>query len=106
MNKTNLLLIAYSALIFIGGFIGHQVSGSLASLIMSTAFAALILGSLFVAKKYPAIGYKMAYGLISFLSVFFIYRFALTGKFMPPGMLALISLGVIGAMFLIERKPR
>lgn len=86
MNK---VLIFYSGLLVIGGLIGFISAGSMASLIMSTIFAFLILFSLYLENQY------LTTGLIAFLTLFFTYRAFQTGKFMPPGMLALITFGVL-----------
>lgn len=104
MNKITATLITYSVLLAGGGLFGYLKAGSLASLIMSSIFAGLVLLSIFVNKEYPAVGYKATYGLLAFLSVFFLYRTSVTGKFMPAGMLALITLAVIGFMFLSTRE--
>lgn len=98
-----LLLIAYSVLLVIGGLIGYFAAGSLASLIMSSGFALLIIGSLFIKHYIPAIGYAITYILLAILSAFFLFRAFHTGKFMPPGLLALISIGVLITL-LIQRN--
>lgn len=104
MNKITTALITYSALLAGGGLFGYLKAGSLASLIMSSIFAVLVLLSIYINKEYPAIGYKATYGILAFLSAFFIYRIAVTGKFMPAGMLALLTLAVIGLLFLSTRE--
>ena len=104
MNKITTALITYSVILAGGGLFGFLKAGSLPSLIMSSIFAVLILLSLFVNKEYPAIGYKATYGLLAFLSAFFIYRTIVTGKFMPAGMLVLITLAMLGFLFLSTRE--
>jgi len=104
MNKTQIALIAYSALLVIGGTVGFITAGSRASLIMSSSFALLTLLSLYVETNYPTVGYKMTYALLAILSAFFIYRSVHLGKFMPSGMLALITLAVIGFMYINNRN--
>lgn len=98
MNKITATLITYSALLAGGGLVGFLKAGSLPSLIMSAIFAALVLLSVFFNN------YKATYGLLVFLSIFFLYRLYLTGKFMPAGMLAAITLLVIGLLFLFSRE--
>ena len=104
MNKITTTLITYSALLAGGGLFGYLKAGSLPSLIMSSIFAILVLLSIYLNKEYPAIGYKATYGILAFLSVFFIYRTFITGKFMPAGMLAVISLAVLAFLFLFSRE--
>lgn len=104
MNKITTALITYSALLAGGGLFGYIKAGSLPSLIMSSIFAILVLASIFVNREYPAIGYKATYGLLAFLSAFFVYRTVVTGKFMPAGMLALITLAVLALLFFSTRE--
>ena len=99
-----LLLIAYSVLLVIGGLIGYLTAGSLASIIMSSSFALLIVGSLFIKHYFPAIGYTLTYILLAALSSFFLFRAFHTGKFMPPGLLALVSIGVLIALLIQRNK--
>lgn len=104
MNKITTTLITYSALLAGGGLFGYLKAGSLPSLIMSSIFALLVLLSIYFNKEYPAISYKATYGILAFLSVFFLYRTLITGKFMPAGMLSIITLAVIGLLFLFSRE--
>lgn len=97
MDKTTITLLSYSTLLIIGGLIGFMTAGSFASLLMSTLFAFLLLFSLYL-KNIP-----MSYTVLSFLTAFFAYRTFTTGKFMPSGLMTLISLGVIGYLYFIRK---
>lgn len=93
------ILILYSGLLLVGGFIGYILAGSVASLLMSGIFAFLLLLSIYFQKT------SATYLLLSFLSLFFIYRTVHTGKFMPSGILALLTLAVLTSLFLTDKQP-
>ncbi len=94
----------YAALLGAGGIIGFVKAGSRPSLIagLISALVALAAVGLSLADKNQNMG--IALGLILSISLFilFAYRYAAkTRKFMPSGMLAVVSLIVLGVMFLI-----
>lgn len=99
MNYVNVTVIAYSILLIVGGIIGHQVKGSLASLIASVASGTLLLLALYVMRRAPKLGITAIVGIVALLSLFFSYRWIATQHFMPPGLLALISFSVLGILF-------
>jgi uncharacterized membrane protein (UPF0136 family) len=91
------IVLVYGLLIFLGGIIGHAKAGSQASLVMGAIFGSLLLlaaGGMF-SKKYFKKSTFFALILALVLDAFFSYRYMSTLKFMPSGMLALVSLGVI-----------
>lgn len=103
MKQKSYLIGFYSFLIFVGGMIGYIAAQSLISLIVSSLFAlALSACSFFVGKGYR-IAYDIAIGIIFTLLTFFVYRFALTSKLMPGGIMACIS-GALFFYLLIKRK--
>ncbi len=101
------LVSLYALLILVGGIIGHAKAGSTASLVMGIFFGALLLiaaGCMFA--KRPLVrqrGVYFALALTVILDAFFSYRYLSTMKFMPSGMLAVVSLGV---MFYLVYKMR
>lgn len=101
------IVALYGILIFIGGLIGHIKAGSNASLVMGVVFGLLLLlssGGMF-SKKYLKKGVYFALILTLILDAFFTYRFLSTMKFMPPGLLALVSLGVMVSLISYLRRP-
>ena len=97
----------YGLLILIGGIIGHIKAGSNASLVMGIVFGLLLLlssGGMF-SKKYFKKSIYSALILTLILDAFFTYRFLATMKFMPPGLLALVSLGVMASLITYLRRP-
>jgi uncharacterized membrane protein (UPF0136 family) len=85
------LTIFYGIFILIGGIIGYVKAGSLASLAMGVIFGALLIGSAFWRRW----GRVLALISTLFLDVFFTFRYLSTGKFNPPGVLALVSFAVL-----------
>ena len=92
MTKNAIIISCYALFILIGGIIGHLAAQSLASLIASSLFAILLLiSSTLMVKGKKRVGYYLATLLTTLLFAFFTYRFFLTLKFMPGGMMACIS---------------
>ena len=84
----NTVLWVYIALLLVGGLMGFIKAGSKVSLITSVLFAVLL--ALSAANVIPwAIGSDMLLGL---LLVVFIARYAKTKKFMPSGLMLVVTL--------------
>lgn len=90
------VVFLYGILMLVGGLIGHA-KGSTASLVMGGVFGLLLLiaASCMFKKSLYMKGTFFALILTLILDGFFTYRFLTTMKFMPPGLLSLISLGVL-----------
>jgi len=99
----------YGILILVGGIIGHIKAASTASLVMGVVSGLLLLlasGGMFSKKHFKKSAY-FALILTLLLDAFFSYRFLATLKFMPSGMLAIVSLGVIASLIRsFRRHPR
>lgn len=86
MNAT-LILWVYIAFLIAGGLMGFLKAGSKASLIASSVLSIpLILCAL------GHFSIDVAIGFLLFLTVFFGLRFAKGKKFMPMGLMAILSL--------------
>jgi uncharacterized membrane protein (UPF0136 family) len=98
----------YGILIFVGGLMGHAKAGSTASLVMGVVFGALLLiaaGFMFSQRNYLK-GSYFALVLTFILDAFFSYRYLSSMKFLPSGLLSLISLGVLLLLVShIRQKP-
>jgi len=97
----HITLAVYAALLAVGGVIGFVKARSHASLIagLVSAIAALVALSLSLAKYWwgTALGSMLAMVLF----VFFGYRYAIRNRqFMPAGMMAVVSLIVLGIMMM------
>jgi uncharacterized membrane protein (UPF0136 family) len=91
--KPETILWIYIVLLVLGGLIGFLKAKSKVSLITSVVFAAVLA---VCALDYVRI--EWAWGILSFLALFFLIRFAKTKKFMPGGMMALLTLVTIVAV--------
>lgn len=91
------LVAFYGILILVGGLIGHAKAASTASLVMGILFGVLLLiaaGCMFSKRNYLK-GTYFALVLTFVLDAFFSYRYISSMKFLPSGLLSLISLGVL-----------
>jgi uncharacterized membrane protein (UPF0136 family) len=94
----------YAVLLGVGGIVGFVKAGSRSSLIAGSISALVALGALALSLADKNQNMGIALGLILSISLFilFAYRYAVkTRKFMPSGMLAVVSLIVLAVMFLI-----
>ena len=90
-NFANVVLWIYIVLLLVGGLIGFLKAGSKVSLIMSAAFAAaLVLCALKIIFQY-----YVADLLLAALIVVFAMRLAKTKKFMPSGLMLILTIAVL-----------
>lgn len=97
------VVLIYGLFILVGGVMGHR-AGSTTSLVMGALFGVLlVIASLgmFKRKRWGVYG---ALILTLILDGFFTYRYFLSMKFMPPGLLSLVSLGVMILLIMHIRK--
>ena len=86
MSADQIILLIFAILLEAGGAMGFIKAGSKASVIASTAFALVIF--LFIFDVIPI---EYAWTVLAFLVLFFGSRFARSKKFMPNGMMAILS---------------
>ena len=91
MTITEIIIIAYGLLLLVGGFMGYK-AGSKVSLIMGTVSGLLV----FVGVYWSHLSPKNSYFYLAIVSAVligaFLQRYVKTKKFMPGGLLGLISL--------------
>ncbi len=87
----NVVLLVYGLLMLAGGIIGYRAAGSWASLISGLLSGIALLGTWVWARSNPPPAHLTAAGMALLLCIVFALRFAKTGKFMPPGMLLVMS---------------
>lgn len=92
----NIILWIYIGLLVLGGLVGFLKAGSKMSLIMSVAFAIpLALCAQGIISE-P----RVADVLLGFLLIFFGIRFTKSKKFMPNGLMAILSAAaLLGHLF-------
>lgn len=106
MKQNAIVVLCYALLIFLGGVIGHAVANSLASLIASSIFALILLGCAHYINKGNEAAYKIATAITALLFVFFTYRFFLSYKIAPGGIMAIISAALLVYLFIRRNTKR
>jgi uncharacterized membrane protein (UPF0136 family) len=92
----------YAALLAVGGIMGFVKARSRPSLITGLASAVAALVALWFSTLRSPFGFPLGMTLALVLFVFFGYRYALRNRqFMPSGMMAVVSLVVLGVMFMV-----
>lgn len=97
MTAPNIVLWIYIVLLVAGGLVGFLKAGSKASIIASSIFAVpLVLAALGLV---PPIVAEVVLGI---LLVFMGMKFAKSKKFMPSGLMAVLSAVALVARFLLK----
>ncbi len=91
------VLWVYIALIMAGGLMGLIKAGSKASLIASSIFSILL--ALFALNVLP---FQYCWIVVLVLVLFFGKRFLKGRKFMPSGLMAVLSLIVLALLFVLR----
>ena len=91
MKFTGILIIVYSILVLSGGLIGYLMADSLPSLISGVVFGAALFTCGMGILRANATAFLISIALSGILAAFFSYRYWLTLKLMPAGMMAVIS---------------
>lgn len=98
----------YGVLLAVGGLVGFFKAGSRPSLIAGMLSAVAAFAALGLTIGQSQLGPPLGMLLAIVLFILFGYRYAIkTGKFMPSGLLAVISLVVLAVMILtIDWSPQ
>jgi uncharacterized membrane protein (UPF0136 family) len=91
MKSVGIITLFYGLLILLGGVMGHIKAASTASLYTGIVFGLLAILLSFGIFKKSLLSAYFAILLTFILDAFFTYRLLLTMKFMPAGMMAVIS---------------
>lgn len=93
----------YAALLAAGGVIGYVKAGSRPSLIAGLASGVAALAILLISMWQTRLGFGLGLALAAALVALFVLRYRKTGKFLPAGLLAAISLvvGLVMAALLL-----
>ena len=96
------ILGVYAVLLGVGGIIGYTKAGSRPSLIAGLGSALAALFALMLSLQNTRWGMGLGALLAILLAAFFGYRFAVkTRKFMPAGLLAVVSVVVLAVTLLV-----
>ncbi|MFI0435246.1 MAG: TMEM14 family protein [Parachlamydiaceae bacterium] len=104
MKQQAIVISSYALLNLIGGLIGLAVAGSLPSLIASALIAVILFFCAAFVLRGSMVAYQTATILSACLFLFFTYRYSLSWKIMPGGVMALIS--IILFIYLILQKKK
>jgi uncharacterized membrane protein (UPF0136 family) len=98
MTPSLIVLWVYIVLLLAGGLMGFLKAGSKISLITSSLFSVpLILCALGILKPF-----YIAEIVVGVLALVFIMRFAKGRKFMPSGLMMVLSITCVTALFLLH----
>lgn len=106
MRFNGVVVVFYALLVMIGGMIGFIKANSVPSLVMGVTFALGLLLSAVAMIKGIKRGYYAAIALAAILTVFFVYRYAISQQMMPAGFMSILSIVVIIALFLGNLSKR
>lgn len=95
MKNNALILGVYALLVLVGGLIGFFKAGSLISLVASSTSFALLSWFAYGLYKGCNRAWIASAGLVTALLVFFGLRFVESYKFMPAGLMVILSIIVI-----------
>ena len=104
MRAAAWITLIYGLFILMGGIIGHLKAASTTSLVVGIIASVLIFFSAFGMLKDHLFPCYFGIIFMLFLDAFFTYRWLLTMRFFPPGMMALLSLVTLIAVVLLVRK--
>ena len=104
MKAASWITLIFGILIFLGGLMGHVKAASTVSLVTGSVFGLfLVLASFGMFRDHLLPAY-FALILTLILDAVFTYRWLLTFKFMPSGLMSLISFGVLIALLVLLRS--
>ncbi|MEM6754297.1 MAG: TMEM14 family protein [Cyanobacteria bacterium P01_C01_bin.38] len=89
----------YGILSIVGGIIGYKSAGSKVSLISGTISGLLLLVAAYLQLQGQTWGLNLAVVITSVLVVVFAVRLAKTRKLMPAGLMVVLGLAALIAMF-------
>ena len=99
MEVIKIYFILFGVLTMAGGIVGYVKAGSVASIIAGSITGVLLLVAAFLLPQHRGIGLATALAISLVLAGQFVPKFLQTGKAMPAGMMAILSvIGVIAAI--------
>jgi uncharacterized membrane protein (UPF0136 family) len=99
LGAARIYFIVFGVLTIAGGIVGYVKAGSVASIIAGSISGILLLIGAFILPQYRMAGFIIALMVSLLLAAQFIPKYFHTGKIMPAGLMALLSvLGIIVAI--------
>ncbi len=105
MEAAKIYFIIFGILTIAGGIIGYVKAGSVASIIAGSITGILLLVGAFLLPEHRAIGLATAFIISLLLAAQFAPKFIRTGRVMPAGMMAILSvIGLVAAIVAWVKK--
>ena len=105
MEGAKIYFLVFGVLTIAGGIVGYVKAGSVASIIAGSITGVLLLVAAFLLPEHRAIGLATAFIISLLLAAQFAPKFIRTGRIMPAGMMAVLSvIGVIAAIVAWVKK--
>src|SRR5438105_15058819 len=99
MEAAKIYFIVFGLLTIAGGVIGYIKAGSVASIIAGSITGVLLLVAAFLLPEHRAVGLATALIISLLLAAQFVPKFLRTGRVMPAGTMAILSvIGIIAAL--------
>src|SRR4029434_509043 len=99
MEAAKIYFIAFGVLTIAGGIVGYVKADSVASIIAGSITGILLLVAAFLLPEHRAIGLATAFIISLLLAAQFVPKFIRTGRVMPAGMMAILSvIGLVAAI--------
>lgn len=100
------ITIIYALIVLAGGIMGYIKAHSTASVVMGSIFGLLLLLSALGMLGHIYLAAYLAILLTLALDAFFTYRWLLSFKFMPSGLMSIVSLVVLIALTYLVKTRR
>ena len=105
MEAAKIYFIVFGVLTIVGGIIGYVKAGSVASVIAGSITGILLLVGVFLLPEHRVIGLATVFIISLLLLAQFAPKFIRTGRVMPAGMMAILSvIGLIAAIVVWVKK--
>jgi uncharacterized membrane protein (UPF0136 family) len=105
MEAAKIYFIAFGVLTIAGGIVGYAKAGSVASIVAGSITGRLRLVAAFLLPQHRAIGLATAFIISLLLAAQFVPKFIRTGRVMPAGMMAILSvIGLVAAIVAWVKK--
>ncbi|MFZ1074620.1 MAG: TMEM14 family protein [Verrucomicrobiia bacterium] len=101
-NFANTVLWIYIILLLVGGLIGFLKAKSKVSLVTSAVFAAILVLTVVPGVFQPGFARGLANVIMAMLLVVFAVRLAKTKKFMPSGLMLLVTIAALALQNLFK----
>ena len=105
LGPAKIYFLVFGALTIIGGIVGYVKAGSLASIVAGAITGVLLLVAGALLPEHRAVGLATALIVSLLLAAQFVPKFIRTGRFMPAGMMSILSvIGLVVAIVAWTKK--